>query len=72
MAQIDDEGVVVACAGGPPGGGVGYVVIGLGGGGVVDDVVGEDLEVGLVEIAVEDLVIAMRAVVAEGEGGGGG
>ena len=45
VAQIHNEGVVVATAARPPGGGVGYGVVGLGGGGVVDDVVGEDYEV---------------------------
>ena len=60
-----------------PGGGVGDGGVGLGGGGVVDGAVGDaagqaigaDDGGGLVEIAGEDLVVAVRADVADGEGG---
>ena len=66
VAEIDDEGVVVAGASGPPGGGVGEGGVGLGGVGVEDDAV-VDGEGGFVEVAGEDLVGAVRAGVADGE-----
>ena len=72
VAEVDDEGVVVARAARPPRGGVGDGGVGLGRVRIIDGAVGEDRIRGLVQIAVEDLVVAVRAVITDRDGGRGG
>ena len=80
-AEVELKAVVGAGAAGGPGGGVGDGGIELGGRGIVDGAIGDpgravpctaDGEGGLVEVAGEDLVGAMRADVGDGQRGGGG